>query len=211
MRSVLATVKTDGRAEVASPGVGFRLRPGAQPPNAAGYSRTQRPGSYPVHVRIDGQGEPLIVANSDSFYFPKDRPFTFLQLVSAESGELWQVDVFEHRDEGQTPSGARQRVPFELAPTGTAVPTTAPAAATDGYPLRNGQRSISTYFAGTLSVATLWVMLQDGTWFDTQDTADPSSGPRFDARDIRVSARRFAWRAASASMTMTIEVDAEHG
>lgn len=211
MRTVLATVKADGRAEVASPGLGFRLRPGAQPPNALGYSRTQRPGSYPINLRIDGEGEVLTVANADSYYLDPKKRFTFLQLVNGTAGDLWHCDVFESTGEGQSPAGRPSRVPIELAATGTAVPTTAPALAADGFALRTGQRRISTYFAGTLSVATLWVQLQNGTWFDTQDQADPASGPRYDTREVAVPGNRFAWRAAAGAMTMTIEAEAEVG
>lgn len=211
MRSHFATVKTGGVAEVGAPGVGFRLRPGAFPPNASGYARTQRPGSYPIQLKLDGQGEAITVLNGDSYYFGEAGGFRFLQLVNGEAGDLWLVDVFESRDEGVTPDGKRQRVPYELAPTGTAVPAADPAAAADGYALRNGQKTITTYFGGTLTTATLWVMKQDGTWFNTGEVVDPTGAPFYDTRDIRVSAKRFAWRAAAANMTMCLEVDAENG
>lgn len=210
MRSSFATIKADGRAELASPGVGFRIRPGAFPPSSSGYSRTQRPGSYPIQVKLDGQGDPITVLNGDSYYFGAEG-FRFLQVVNGEAGDLWIVDVYENRGEGVTPDGRRQRVPYELAAAGTAVPAADPASATDGYALRNGQKAITTYWAGVLTQATLWVMRQDGTWFNTGEQVDATAAPYYDTRDVRVSAKRFYWRAAAANMTMCIEVDAENG
>ena len=214
MRSLVATIKTDGRAEAASPGVGFRVRPGALPRTAPDYARTSRPGSYPIRVRLNGEGEPLLVQNADSYYFSdakREEPaFKFLQLVDGESGDLWHIDIFETRQEGQTPAGRPSRAPFELLPAGTSAPAANPALSTDGFPLRPGQRRITTYFAGAAGVATLWVRQLNGTWLNTLETID-STVQAYDTREVAVPGDRAFWRAAAAGLTMTVEVEAEVG
>lgn len=212
MRNAIVTVKADGRAEANAAGVGFRVRPAVTPKASADYARAARPGSYPVRVRIDGQGEALNVVNADSYYFAEGGRFRFLQVVDGEAGDVWQFDVFESREEGQTPAGRPARAPFELAPLGTAVPTAVPAVAGDGFLLRPGQRKITVYFAGALTTATLWVRQLDGTWFDLNESIDPTgANPRFDTRELGVPGDRFYLRAAAGGMTMKIEVDAEVG
>jgi len=214
VRSLTVTVKSDGRAEGASPGVGFRVRPAALPRAAQDYSRSARPGSYPVRVRLDGAGESFLVLNADSYYFAEGREpaFKFLQLVDGDPGDLWQIDVFETRAEGQTPAGRPSRAPFELVPAGTSAPNVNPTLATDGFPLRPGQRRITTYWAGTLGVATLWVRRLDGTWFNTLETVDSSGGAQlYDTREVAVPGDRAYWRATGAGLTYALEVEAEVG
>lgn len=212
MRNSLAIVKADGRAEANAAGVGFRVRPAVVPKASGDYNRAARPGSYPVRVKVGGQGEALNVVNADSYYFAEKDRFGFLQVVDGDPGDVWQFDVFESRDEGQTPAGRPSRAPFELVRLGTAVPTAVPALATDGFVLRPGQRRLTVYFAGVLTTVTLWVLQLDGTWFDLNETVDPTgANPRYDTRELGVPGDRFYLRAAAGGMTMKIEVDAEVG
>lgn len=207
MRTVTAKADSTGAFRATSGGYGFRLVAALPPISAPGYLVTNRPGRLPVMVKLNGEGEPLFTFGEARFFAER---FKFVEVTGAEDGDCYILETFEHPRELVQPLARAARQAYRLA-AAVAVATAAPALATDGYPLRPGQRKITTYFGGTLSVATLWVRQLDGTWFDTQDQADPTSGPRYDTREVAVPGDRFAWRAAAGSMTQTIEVESEVG
>lgn len=207
MRTVTAKADSTGAFRATSGGYGFRLVAALPPQGSPEFLVTNRPGRLPVIVRLDGQGEPLFTFGEARFFGER---FKFIEVTGCEDGDCYILETFEHPRELVQPLARPARQGFRLA-AAAAVSTSAPSLSTDGYPLRPGQKRITTYFGGTLSVATLWVRQLDGTWFDTQDTADPSSGPRYDTREVAVPGDRFAWRAASANMTQTIEVESEVG
>lgn len=193
---------------------GFRVAPGVPSKNDASNSALKsRPGSYPVRVRERGTNNIIPVRNGDAFYFAEEFAPQGFDLVDLEQGDCWDVFVFDGKADGVIPNGRKRTVPVRIADT-TAVPNgTPPSLATDGWPLRPGVVSITSYFTGTPRLNTLWVRLLDGTWFSTGDTVDNTAAGAFlyDTRDLRVPGDRFYWQATGAGQTVIVEAEMEVG
>lgn len=205
MRVLFPKIATNGRADdVATRAVGFRLTPGR--PDVTGVQRPweQRPGAYPVKVRLDS-GPELIITNGDALFF--EAAFNVLQ-VFGEPGDVWALQVFEHRSEGVIPA-ARSSVAVQVQPP-TACPTVAPTLATEGWKVRPGTRSHTLYASGTLTTARLWVRSASGAWYDTGEDLDFTTNP-VQARLVYATADRVYLRAAAGSMNIEIDSECEVG
>lgn len=195
---------------------GFRVAPGAPSKNdtAANSAVKLKPGSFPVRVRERGTGKIIPLRNSDSVYFGYE--FGAQQgfdLLDVENGDCWDVHLFDGPEDGMTAAGQKARVPVRIADT-TAVPNgTPPTLATDGFPIRPGTLSLTTYFTGTPRVCTLWFRMLDGTWFATGETVDNTvvGATLYDSRQLAVPGDRFAWVATGAGQTCVIEASQEVG
>lgn len=212
MRSGCFQADTTGKLRMRSSGLGFRVAPAVPDASSPSFSRVNRPGRLPLSVRMNNSGgEQLHITNSDARFFAD--AFTDLFIEGAESGDWYCVEIYESRQEGIIPAASKAVVPVELAPAGTAVPAVDPTAFTDGYPLRPGMKAITSYFAGTLQAATLWVRTTGGVWKSLADVVDPSAAGAlaYDSRSIAVPGDRFYWRGAAAAMTVTIEAQMEVG
>lgn len=207
MRTLLLKADSAGALRATATGYGFRIVPAIPAPGDAAANVNARPGRMPVIVRRNGTEEPL-TCFAEGHYF--EERFKFLDIQGAESGDSYLVQVFEAPRELVLPSARAGRQGHVLVPAGTAVPTAVPALSTDGFPLRPYQRRLTTYFEGVLTTATLYVRKLDGTWFNTNETADPTgANPRYETREIAVPGDRAQWVAAAINMTMTVEAESE--
>lgn len=206
MRTLIVKADASGACRSTAGGFGFRILSALPSPADPGFNVNERPGRLPVTVRLDGSSEPM-TCFGEGHYFPAR--FKYLDITGAESGDVYLVQIFEDPRELVMPNARSGRQAFILQAVGTSAPAADPALATDGFPLRPGQRRITTYFGGVLGSATLWVRRLDGVWFNTADDVDPSAGPRYDTREIAVPGDRAYWRAAGAGLTFALEVESE--
>lgn len=209
MKSDLYRADSAGRVRVPTAGIGLRVAPSVPDAGAPEFNKANQPGRLPLCARLDSAGGTRIaVPNSDALFMRE--PFGEVFLEGGEAGGWYAVTVFEAPNESVIPSALKTIVAVELMPAGTAVATAVPIAS-EGVPLRPGMRAVTTYFAGVLQAATLYVMKTDGTWFNTNETVDPSAGQRYDSRIIAVPGSRFTWVAAGAGLTASIEAAWEIG
>jgi hypothetical protein len=212
MRTYGLTLDSNGQALRCGAGRGFALLPGYAP----GAPATSRPGSYPVNVKLRS-GQVITVVGPHAFYLGDDEAKEQrFDVTDGEAGSSWVLYCFDSPEEGVR-IGGRSRVSVLMtgtpaAPT-VAVPTAAPTLATDGYPMTPGMGRVVTFFQGTLSTATLYVLTAGNVWRALDDTFDPTGTgtPDYDVREIATPARRFAWVAAAANMTMEINAEVAAG
>jgi hypothetical protein len=167
---------------------------------------TQRPGSYPIRVTLDG-GRYFDVTSDDAKCI--DQSFRWLSLTGGEQGDTWKVQLLETRDERVYPPGQRGSVPVTVqAPT--ACPTAAPALATDGIKVRPGTRAHTFYASGTPTMAALYVRSNGGNWRDTGEVLDFGSTPVI-SRTVTNSGDRLALKADAVGMNIEIDAEVEVG
>lgn len=212
MRAFSLTLDAAGQALRCGTGRGFALLPGFPP----GAPVTSRPGSYPINVKLRS-GQVLPIVGPHAFYLGDSEPVEGrIDVTDGEPGSCWVLYAFDAPEEGVR-VGGRSRASVLMtgtpaAPT-VAVPTAAPTLATDGYPMTPGMGRVVTFFQGTLSTATLYVLTAGNVWRALDDTFDPTGvgTPDYDVREIATPARRFAWVAGAANMTMEINAEVQAG
>jgi hypothetical protein len=194
---------------------GFRVVPGVPSKNDAGNTSVKlRPGSFPVRVRERGTQKIIPLHNSDSFYFGeefgKQQGF---DLLDVEDGDCWDVYLFDGPEDGVTAGGKRRTVPVRVADSAAVPNAVNPTLATEGYALRPGMVSITSYFGGTARACTLWVRQLDGTWFNTGEVVDNTivGAVLYDTRTLNVPGDRMYWSAAGAAQTVVVEAEMEVG
>ena len=161
MKSDLYRADSAGRVRVPTAGIGLRVAPSVPDAGAPEFNKANQPGRLPLCARLDSAGGTRIaVPNSDALFMRE--PFGEVFLEGGEAGGWYAVTVFEAPNESVIPSALKTIVAVELMPAGTAVATAVPIAS-EGVPLRPGMRAVTTYFAGVLQAATLYVMKTDGT------------------------------------------------
>jgi hypothetical protein len=181
---------------------GFMLAPGVPSRNEGQNSALKQiPGSFPVRVRFRGSKEELPVRNSQSFYF--DKPCPEFDIIDCDSGDVWDVYVFDSRNDGIMRSGNRVKVPVRVSDA-VALPAADPALATDGFPLRPNLTKFTVYFSGVARVNTMWVRQLDGTWFNMGDTYD-AAAQNYATFDIGVPGDRWILRPAGGTQTVVVE------
>lgn len=206
MRSQLVKADANGRARVFAAGQGFRVTPSLPGASDPRYDVGNVPGQLPVSVQIDGVGELHHVANAD-VYFP-ELPFQLLDLTGCEPSSWYVVQTYTLA-EGMVPAGQPARRAYRVAAAGTAVPTVAPALATDGWPVRPGTQSLTWYATAGVS-CRLYVRSLAGNWVDTGVDLDFSS-EFVQTRLVDAPGDRVALKASAGGMTVELDASAEVG
>lgn len=172
---------------------------------------TSIPGSYPVTVRFRGGGKrgELLVIDGRFHAFGPDDVFEGFDIVGCDAGDTWAVVVAADAQAGFFPASQRSAVPVALQNTAVAVPTSNPASATDGWPLRPGMTKFTLFFSGTARTNRLWIRQLNGTWFDTGQ--DYAGADLMVGLQVDVPGNRFALVASGASQNVRIEARYEVG
>mgnify|MGYP001594390393 CR=1 FL=1 len=204
-------VKCDSNGQVlhaGTAGIGFSLVPACSTP----FSATERPGSYPVKVVLDG-GKVLDVVNGDVHFL--DAPFRAFDLANGDANEFWLVTTFETRGEGIIRAPGKQRVTYSVQ-TSAAVPFAVPVGAV-GIKVRPGTLAHSFYFSGaTPGPARIWIRTAGGEWFDTGEDLDPTDGAgAFDVialtRNVTVAGDRLYLQSGGLGLSVAIDATCEVG
>jgi hypothetical protein len=169
MQSEVYRAPSTGLIQAKQGGFGFALFP-AVPPGADSLG-AQRPGTFPVHVRLSGN-RTFTIANSTPILL--GTPFSLLEVLDAGAGDAWQVMTFDG-DERIAIAGSKTRASrFAVSGTLEQATTQAAVAALAVGPLANGQvkldanaGGLSLYLAG-LSAGSVYLWTRPtpaGAWY----------------------------------------------
>lgn len=167
MRSYLVRLDpvTGVELKAGAAGFGFCIFP-AEGPGSAALASRNRPGGFPVTVKVYGSTEPLHVGNSHEFTF--DKPFAGFS-IEGDPYASYNVVVLESPGESVRQASVRSRIvlPY-MSGTAQAVDTVAPAAGANGYQLRPTDRQLQFAIDGAAVDVDLYVKTAQGTWFKAE-------------------------------------------